>query len=180
MTKTLSLLRHAKSSWDDSVPTDFDRPLNDKGKKAAEIMGRWLAREGLRFDHVIASPAVRVKETIANIEAGYGGALGAEWDRKLYLAATATLYEVLRECSSDADHMLIIGHNPTLEDAACELARKTDDPLVQQLYEKYPTGTYAQICLDIDSWDDVAPDTGTLTHFKRPRDLDPSLGPDRV
>lgn len=161
------------------MPTDFDRPLNGKGKKAAEIMGRWMARERIRFDRVIASPAVRVKETIEKVEAGYGAAFEVEWDRKLYLAATATLFEVLREHGGDAEHVLIIGHNPTLEDAACELARKNDDPLLRELYEKYPTGTYARIDLDIDSWDDVGTDTGALTQFKRPRDLDPSLGPDQ-
>ena len=63
MTKTLFLLRHAKSGWDDPVARDFDRPLNKKGEKAAHIMGEWMASNGITFEHVIASPAVRVIDT---------------------------------------------------------------------------------------------------------------------
>ena len=64
MTLTLTLFRHAKSSWDDTIPRDFDRPLNKRGEKAAITMGKWVKENGLIFDHVVASPAVRVIDTI--------------------------------------------------------------------------------------------------------------------
>jgi phosphohistidine phosphatase len=63
--KTLTLLRHAKSGWDDPVARDFDRPLNPKGHRAAQAVGRYMKAIGLGFDHVVASPAVRVTETLA-------------------------------------------------------------------------------------------------------------------
>lgn len=184
MTKMLSLLRHAKSSWDDPVAKDFDRPLNGKGKRAAEIMGKWLAREKQVFDSIFASPAIRVTETIDHVETGYGQKLNPVWDRKLYLASTATLMDVLRDSGGDAEHILVVGHNPSLEDLALELLPETasddapEDALLRELYLKYPTGTFAQIALDIGSWDAIGSNKGRLIEFKRPRDLDASLGPD--
>ena len=89
--KTLTLLRHAKSGWDDAVPRDLDRPLNGKGRRAAQAMGREIRAIGLDFDRVLASPAVRVRETLGELERGLGRALAPEWDRRLYLASAATL-----------------------------------------------------------------------------------------
>jgi len=184
LTKILSLLRHAKSSWDDAVSTDFDRPLNGKGKKAAKLIGTWMASEKLVFDKVIASPAERVVETIAGVEKGYGRPLDPTWDRRIYLASTATLLDVLRENSGNADHILVVGHNPSMEDIATNLVSNADDaknsgnPLLSELYLKYPTGTFAQIEMEIDDWQEIGSQTGKLLHFKRPRDLDPALGPD--
>jgi len=76
--KTLTLLRHAKSGWDDPVSRDFDRPLNAKGKRAAAMVGRHMRTLGLAFDHVVASPAVRVVETLDEIVTGYGQTLAPE------------------------------------------------------------------------------------------------------
>ena len=70
--KTLTLLRHAKSGWDDPVARDFDRPLNPKGQRAAAMVGRHMKALGLAFDHVVASPAARVVETLDHLGQGYG------------------------------------------------------------------------------------------------------------
>ena len=80
--KTLTLLRHAKSGWDDPVLRDFDRPLNGKGKRAAQLVGRNWRTLGLVLDHAVASPAVRVMETIEQVATGYGDALAPAWDRR--------------------------------------------------------------------------------------------------
>lgn len=184
MTKIISLLRHAKSSWDDIVPKDFDRPLNGKGKKAAQIMGTWMAREKITFDKIIASPAIRVIETVDGVEAGYGQKLNPMWERKIYLASSATLMDVIRESGGDADHVLMIGHNPSMEDLALNLVSESERDnaetslMLDELYQKYPTGTFAQIELEIDDWESIGSNPGRLLHFKRPRDLDPALGPD--
>src|ERR687885_612701 len=95
--KTLTLLRHAKSGWDDPVQRDFDRPLNAKGRRAAQTIGRHLRAQGCRFDHVIASPAARVQQTLAEVGDGYGEALAPHWDRRIYLASAATLLDLVRE-----------------------------------------------------------------------------------
>ena len=175
--KTLTLLRHAKSSWDGrSVSTDFDRPLNPRGHRAAHAVGRELQARGLAFDRVIASPAARVVETIEDFEDGYGGPIRPSFDPRVYRASPATLMAIIREADDTAGHLLIVGHNPGLEALAMLLTR--DNALRRELAAKYPTATVAEIRLPIDHWRDAEAGTGELARFIRPRDLDPELGPD--
>jgi phosphohistidine phosphatase len=174
--KILTLLRHAKSTWDDPVARDFDRPLNRRGRKAAHAIGAEMRRLGLAFDAVIASPAVRVKETLAEVDTGYGSDLGAIFDQRVYLASTETLLEMVRSADDSAGRLLLVGHNPGLESLAIELTRGCS--LRDEIAIKYPTATLAEIELPAESWRDVAPGTGRLARFIRPRDLDPELGPD--
>ena len=177
--KKLTLLRHAKSSWNDPVDRDFDRPLNKKGKRAAAVMGRFIRSKGLTFDQILASPAVRVIETLENVEEARGKAMEPTWDRKIYLASSATLLDVLRGANADADHILMVGHNPGLEDLVFDLV--PDDgtsPARDEVETKYPTAALAEMTLAIDSWADIGEKCGSLDRFTRPRDLDPELGPD--
>ena len=129
MTFTLTLFRHAKSSWDDAVPRDFDRPLNTRGEKAAFIMGIWAKRNGLTFDHVVASPAVRVIETIDQFVQGTGERIEPNWDRRIYLASSATLMDVLRDQSDAHKNLLMVGHNPGLEDLVFDFLRAVSHQL---------------------------------------------------
>lgn len=175
--KTLLVLRHAKSGWDDPVARDFDRPLNPKGQRAAVAMGRYLRDQGLRFDHAIASPAVRVQETLAQVSHGYGAAIAPVWDQKLYLASLATLLDAIEELPDSADMVLLSGHNPGLEELV--LDRVTEDgPLRDAVEQKFPTATFAELRFDVASWREVPRASADLVRFVRPRDLDPSLGPD--
>jgi phosphohistidine phosphatase len=174
--KTLTLLRHAKSTWDDPVATDFDRPLNSRGRRAAATMGREMRAQGLAFDQVIASPAVRVIETLADVERGYGSALSPAYDKRVYLASTETLLDIVQEADNAAERLLIIGHNPGLENLAMLLTR--GEGLRTQIAIKYPTATLAEIALPVESWSEVVKGVGTVARFIRPRDLDPELGPD--
>lgn len=176
--KTLTLLRHAKSGWDDPVARDFDRPLNPKGRRAAATMGREMKALDLAFDRVVASPAVRVVETIAEVEAGYGGALAPAWDRRLYLASAAGMLDVARETDDRVGSLLLVGHNPGLEDLVLMLVPDRAGGLRDSVEEKYPTATLVEMTFDTDRWVDLAAGGATLTRFVRPRDLDPALGPD--
>ena len=175
--KTLTLLRHAKSGWDDPHARDFDRALNAKGKRAAALIGGYLRNAGAAFDHVVASPAVRVVETLAGVEQGYGRTLAPSYDRRIYLASAVTLLDVVHEVSADATRILLVGHNPGLEDLALWLVPNSDDPPRVALEAKYPTATLANIVFD-GTWADLQPGNAKLTHFIRPRDLDATLGPD--
>jgi phosphohistidine phosphatase len=177
--KTLTLLRHAKSGWDDPVARDFDRPLNPRGRRAAQLIGRHLRAERLAFDHIIASPALRVEETVAEVVAGYGRALAPHWDRRLYLAAASSLLDVVRETDDSYASLLLIGHNPGLEDLVLLLVPDVAGGLRDVVEEKYPTATLAQMTFDVDGWSGVAPGGAALTRFTRPRDLDPTLGPEQ-
>ncbi|MDG2533668.1 histidine phosphatase family protein [Sphingomonas sp. HITSZ_GF] len=174
--KTLTLLRHAKSGWDDPVARDFDRPLNPKGQRAAAMMGRHLRTEGLEFDHVLASPAVRVVETLAQVATGYGSDLAPHWDQRLYLASAGTLLDLVHELPDGADRVLFSGHNPGLEELVLLLAG--ENGLRDSVEVKFPTASLAEMRFAVDRWADVKPGAGALLRFTRPRDLDPTLGPD--
>ncbi len=174
--KTLTLLRHAKSTWDDPVARDFDRPLNGRGRRAAARIGQWLADEGSIFDDVRASPAVRVRQTIEGIEDGLRRPLHPVFDARIYLASAVTLLDIVQGFG-EADRALLIGHNPGLEDLLLLLTPDAD-PLRGEVEIKYPTATLAILDLDVTTWRDVGPGSATLRHFIRPRDLDASLGPD--
>jgi phosphohistidine phosphatase len=176
--KTLTLLRHAKSGWDDPLLRDFDRPLNAKGKRAAVTVGRNLRAMALSFDHVVASPAVRVIETLAEVAHGYGAELSPHCDRRLYLAEVATLLDVIHVLPGTADTALLAGHNPGLEELVLALVPDGDDGRRSDVAVKFPTASVAVLTFAVDDWADVAEGSATLTNFVRPRDLDPALGPD--
>ncbi len=176
--KTLTLLRHAKSGWDDTVSRDFDRPLNAKGRRAATIIGRQMRTLSLAFDHVVASPAVRVVETLDEIVAGYGRTLAPDWDRQLYLASAGTILDLVRDLPRGVDRALVIGHNPGLEDLVLLLTPDVTHPFRNAVEDKYPTASLAELQFDIDDWDDLTSGSARFTRFVRPRDLDPTLGPD--
>lgn len=179
--KTLTLLRHAKSSWDDPVERDFDRPLNGKGHRAAATVGRHMRSLGLHFDQVIASPALRVRETIDSLESGFGAALDPVFDRRVYLASADALLEVIRAAPDSADSLLLVGHNPGLEDLVLLLVPDRDEDFERdKVEEKYPTAAVAEIALDVGGWSAVTPGCGRLARFIRPRDLDSALGPDQL
>ena len=177
--KILTLLRHAKSGWNDPVARDFDRPLNRRGRKAAQTIGREMRSLGLSFDRVVASPAVRVVETLADVGEGFGGRIDPDFDDRLYLASVATLLDVIHETENEAERLLIVGHNPGLEMLAMYLAGEDQKGLRGEVAVKYPTATLAEIVLPIDDWSEVGEGMGRIERFVRPRDLDPELGPDQ-
>ncbi len=176
--KKLSLLRHAKSSWDDPVARDFDRPLNEKGKRAAAAIGKFMKREKMNFGLVLASPAVRVVETLEHVEEASEINIEPSWDRRIYLASSVTLMDVIKGVEDDPDHILMVGHNPGLEDLIFDLVPE-DSPceLRDSVEEKYPTAALAEMTLEIDNWADIADNCAALDRYTRPRDLDPQLGP---
>lgn len=176
--KTLTLLRHAKSGWDDSVARDFDRPLNRRGRKAALTIGREMRAQGLQFDAVVASPAVRVVETLEDVADGYEQPIEPLYDDRLYLAPVATLLDIIRHTDEAVERLMIVGHNPGLEMLAMLLTEGGDEGFRGEVAIKYPTATLAEISLPVDQWIDVAEGSGRIDRFVRPRDLDPELGPD--
>jgi len=177
--KTLTLLRHAKSGWNDPVARDFDRPLNAKGRRAAQRIGAYLREQHLRFDHVAASPAVRVVETLEQLAEGSGAAINPAWDKRIYLASAMSLLDVIQESDDAYDDLLLVGHNPGLEDLVLMLVPdQTGCDAREQVEEKFPTASIAQITFPVDRWEDVRANSGELARFVRPRDLDPALGPD--
>jgi len=167
--KTLTLLRHAKSSWGDPSRSDFDRPLNDRGRKAARAMGREMRRLRLAYDLILASPAARVTETLNELAQGYGGAVATVQDERIYLASPDTLLTLVRAVGDDLRSLLLVGHNPGMGLLALRLGRPGG--LHDLIAAKYPTGALTEIAFEVEHWRDVAEGTGTLARFIRPRDL---------
>lgn len=179
--KTLGLYRHAKSDWQDARARDFDRPLNARGRKGAAAMARHMVDYGLDWERVIASPAVRVAQTIEIGCEAVGVTAEVHWDRRIYLASSAILLDLLHELDGDPASVLMVGHNPGLEDLIFDLV--PDDgssPLRDVVEEKFPTAALAVLQINVDRWSDVREGGARLVHLMRPRDLDPELGPEPV
>lgn len=179
--RRLGLLRHAKSDWNDVTLRDYDRGLNERGRRGAALMGRHIldhAREhAITWDLVLASPAERVRRTI---EAS-GLDLPIQWEEQAYLASSGTLIDLLQRVETKAASVLLVGHNPGLQQLIFELiAPEEENGLFHAASEKYPTASFAVLELSINEWSECRKGCGSLVHFARPRDLDPALGPEPV
>ncbi len=173
--KTLGLLRHAKSDSDDLSLRDFDRGLNDRGRRGAAVMGGHIREHGVAWDLLLASPAERVKRTIDATRL-QGPVV---WDEHIYLADSDALVEALRGVAGDPAAVMLVGHNPGLQELIFDLvAPENENGLFAAAAEKYPTAAFAVLELAIERWADCAPGCGQLVHLARPRDLDPELGPE--
>jgi phosphohistidine phosphatase len=161
--KTLLVLRHAKSSWEDPGLKDHDRPLNPRGVHDAPRMGRLLVEEGLVPGRILSSTANRARST-AELAAGVmEDRPEIEESRELYLASPQEYLEVVAELGGDADPLLLVGHNPGITALVTVL---TD------VCEEMPTAALAAIELDIDDWEEIRGDgKGRLVGFWRPKEL---------
>jgi phosphohistidine phosphatase len=177
--KSLTILRHAKSGWDAPVDRDFDRPINPRGRRGAALMGQHWRDKQWPVDWIIASPAVRVTETLDHFLPAAGlDRIEPHWERRVYLASAATLLDVVREAGAQGDHLMLVGHNPGLEDLALMLVPADNDNAARcALEEKLPTAAVVRIEFAITDWHELREGGGTLSAFIRPRDLDPTLGP---
>jgi phosphohistidine phosphatase len=162
MSLRLTLIRHAKSSWDGDEE-DHARPLNKRGRRSADALGRWLA--GRMPDQVLCSDAVRTRETWARI-AEAGGGPEAESVPELYHAPREVILRVLRR--AEAPHAGIVGHNPGLGLFATRIvAQRPDHPR----FADYPTGATTIITFEASGWSRVQWGTGRLEDFVVPREL---------
>lgn len=178
LAKYLGILRHAKSDWSDGAKRDFDRGLNERGKRGATVIGDHIREHGQQWDICVASPAERVKATL---ELGLPE-MGVTYEERLYLASPDTILEVVEEYAMAApeepEAVLISGHNPGLYETLLELiSPSNENDLFKEAIVKLPTGSFAVIECKIESWSQLKKFCGTLIHFKRPRDLDPELAP---
>lgn len=166
--KTLLLLRHAKSSWDDPSLGDFDRPLTARGQNAAQRMGQIMNQRGLAPDLVVCSPARRARETCERAVEALGP-IEVRIEDRLYMADPQTLLEIARALPDSADRALLIGHNPGFERFARRLAGSAAGDSLQRLIVKFPTAALAVIQLERHHWRDLAPHEARLAEFLTPR-----------
>lgn len=167
MTKRLILIRHAKSSWDNTALADHERPLNKRGRGAAADVGAWLASRGYIPDEVISSDAERTRETWEGIAAALPSAPAPRYTAKLYAAAADTMLAVLRHATGDM--VLMLGHNPGIAEFAHRLVARA--PLNPE-FQKFPTAATLVVEFPIDTWADLAWGTGAPDDFIVPREID--------
>jgi phosphohistidine phosphatase len=161
--KTLLVLRHAKSSWNDPQLDDHERPLNERGRRDGPRMGKLVREYGLIPDIVISSDAVRARLTAEAVAAAARYAGEILLDPHLYLASPADIVSLLRTVRENAETVMIIGHNPGLEELVEQLTGERHD---------LPTAALAHIVLEIDQWRDLKRSTrGTLLGHWRPKEL---------
>ncbi|HXF54451.1 MAG TPA: histidine phosphatase family protein [Hyphomicrobiaceae bacterium] len=169
---TLSLLRHAKSSWSDPELDDHERPLAKRGIKDAPRIGRFMAAAKLVPDLVLCSGAVRTRATLTLVLAELPHT-PAEilYEEDLYLAAPAAMLARLSKVKLPARHVLMVGHNPGLQALALELTGEGARKGLAGLAGKFPTGALAVIDFDLGSWSALRAASGRLRLFVTPRRL---------
>lgn len=162
--RRLILTRHAKSSWDDPLMADIDRPLNARGQAAARELGDFLASRGLEPEEVLCSTALRTRETWDGVEsAAIETRPEVIFVEDLYHAAPEMMLQVLRTAS--APTVMIVGHNPGIAEFAARLPAK---PIYSPDFRKYPTCATLVVDFPIDDWSDVAPGQGDVLEFFTP------------
>ena len=167
----LTVVRHAKSSWGDPATEDFDRPLNKRGQKAALQVGEELKKRSFKFDLVLASPALRVRETIEGIEQGYGEQLQVEFEPEIYEASEQALFKLVRRIPERAHAPMLAGHNPGLQQLILALTRVDGGGLRERVAANLPTGAVALVELPAPRWTEVMEGSGILRELILPRDL---------
>ena len=168
----LTVLRHAKSSWGDPEVTDFDRPLNHRGRKAAKAVGEELRRRHVRFDHVFASPALRVRQTIDLLAKGLGTDLDVTFNETIYENELDGLFRLVRSIPETAHAPLLVGHNPGLQQLVLKLTHDDDQSLRERVQDKFPTAAVAVIKLAADRWTEVESASGEIAELILPKELD--------
>ena len=159
--KTLFVLRHAKSSWENADLADFDRPLNHRGERAAPFMGELMHRNGFQPSVILSSPAVRAKQTALLVKES--GGLNAEirFEHRIYEASPHNLSQVVSEIEDAHASAILVGHNPGIEGFIRYLTGQI---------EPMPTAALAVIELNIDSWNEMDTGCGKLQNVFRPKD----------
>jgi phosphohistidine phosphatase len=162
--KSLLLLRHAKSDWDQPGISDFARPLNKRGQKAAPLMGQFARKRRLRPDLVVSSPAERARQTAHLLVEAAAYHVEIRFDERIYEASWSRLLEIVQQLDESSSQVLMVGHNPGMEDLLLNLSG---------VNRRMPTAALARINLAIESWNDAAPGSGQLEWLVKPKDLEP-------
>ena len=160
--KTLFLLRHAKSSWDNPTLPDIDRPLNARGMRAAELLGTHIRKQKLSFDLILSSPAVRARETIEIMLKTAKMQPDLRYDQRIYEASSVTLIDVIVQIEEEKKTALLVGHNPGME----KLLEILTGGIIH-----VSTGTLARIDLKASRWARVIESPRSLEWIVKPKEL---------
>lgn len=169
--KRILLLRHAQSSQEDDAGRDFDRPLTRRGEGAAPLMGSHMAAAGWLPARVIVSAARRARDTVEGLWRDWPSRPPTLVEGDLYGAAPGDLMERLRRLPDDEDSVLLVGHNPAIQQTALDLAGDGDAEAYAAMRAKFPPAALAVLDADVGRWADLGPGAADLAAFVRPQDL---------
>ncbi|MCP4935920.1 MAG: histidine phosphatase family protein [bacterium] len=168
---TLTMLRHAKSSWGDPLLRDKNRPLNARGKSQAQQMGEHLSQQRIDPNLIICSSAKRARQTLKQVSKKWQTDAQAVFEDQLYLASSSTIVSLLEKYGNNADHIMIIGHNPGFHKLASSLADTGNANDLVNLSQRYPTGTLCVIKSNAKQWRNIDNEPGELASFTSPKSL---------
>jgi phosphohistidine phosphatase len=168
---TLSLLRHAKSSWDTPGLDDFDRPLARRGEEAAPRMGAFMKKHKIAPELILCSTAVRTRQTLDLVLPHLAGTPAVAYEDGLYLAAAGTLLARVRKIDAGITHAMLVGHDPGLHELAMDLAATGDAEALAALARKFPTAGLAVIGFKASAWSKIGSGKGRLELFMTPKTL---------
>jgi phosphohistidine phosphatase len=159
--KTLFILRHAKSSWEDASMADFDRPLNKRGLDTAPLVGETIRKNKFHIDLIICSPAKRAEQTAVSVKEAAQIKADIQFDDRIYEASPHRLLEIASKLDDNVQSAMLVGHNPGLEGLLKMLTHEV---------EAMPTAALAIIDLKIGSWKEIHIDCCNLRTVIRPKD----------
>ncbi|MER7811997.1 histidine phosphatase family protein [Streptomyces sp900116325] len=169
--RRLVVLRHAKSAWPDGV-ADHERPLAPRGRRDASAAGRWLREVGRVPDLVVCSTAGRTRQTWDLVSDELDATTQVTHDARLYRASAGELLGVVRDVPARVRTLMLVGHNPGVQDLVLMLAGEADGYALEQTRTKFPTSAIAVLCLH-GPWPDLEPGTARLTEMVVPRGAKP-------
>ena len=167
--RRLMLLRHAKSDWSAPGRPDRERVLSPRGERAAPLMGRYLAEQGLVPQHAIVSGAERTRQTWQLLGKAVTETPSVTFDDRIYEAAPADILDAIADAPARAETLLVVGHNPGLQSLAIGLAGAGGGKARRMLAEKFPTAGLAILDFDLPDWRSLSAGSGRLERFITPR-----------
>ncbi|GAA5315963.1 MAG: histidine phosphatase family protein [Candidatus Pelagadaptatus aseana] len=159
--KTIHLIRHGKSSWDDYQLTDMERPLKQRGIKDCEIMAPYIAQVGCKFTHTFVSPARRAEQTMELLADHLDTPVSWQIDERLYTFDCGEVLAWLRDIDNDIDEVVVVGHNPALTDL--------HNLLTGECLYNLPTCGYLQLQSSAKKWQQLKPKSSECLHFIKPK-----------
>ncbi|UXN58286.1 SixA phosphatase family protein [Phyllobacterium zundukense] len=168
--RRLMLLRHAKSDRPEGTD-DHQRPLAKRGRRTSPLMGTYMAEKGLMPDLAIVSTARRAKETWKRARSAFKHNISRRKEPRIYNASAKAILDIIKETAPDVKALLLVGHNPGLQDLALRLIGKGSQSDLSRLHQKYPTAGLVVIDFDVKRWRDVSDDLGRLIRFETPKSI---------
>jgi len=169
--KRLFLLRHAKTEQaNKDTPADAERALTERGRAEASVVGREMHKRGYAPDLILCSPSRRTRQTLELANAGLGSSAKIDYVPAIYAAGARRLLALFRGLPATVCEPLVVGHNPGFEDCLSLLLSPGDDAADKDK-DKFPTGALAVLQFDVSDWGKLAPHSGTLVDFIRPKEL---------